>query len=189
MTREPARLLVTGSRAWDDHDLLGKVLDVMEGELADAGYSHLIVVHGDCRPPINRDTGKYPSVSADWLASLWVRLRPHFITVTEEPHPARWKRPCDPGGYPPCPREDHRRRPKGNPNGTSYCPIAGHRRNAEMVSSMDAGNPGHRAAVFHYDRSTGTQDCIERLAAAGFVQDVNMQMVVKHRVRPSRARR
>jgi len=75
----PTRILVTGSRNWDDH------LAVHEA-LVGACYQRVpaVVVHGAC-----------PS-GADAIASWWVRQYGH-IGVTEEPHPAE-----DFGAWPGC---------------------------------------------------------------------------------------
>lgn len=71
---EPFRVLVTGSRDWSDHD-------VVRDALAWARYGHeaMVVVHGAC-----------PS-GADAMASWWVR-RYRFLSVSEERHPADWRR-------------------------------------------------------------------------------------------------
>lgn len=84
----PTRILVTGSRTWDDHDLVRFALTV-------AVYQKLpaVIVHGAC-----------PS-GADAIASWWVRQvgreRPRAsrpgsqfrgLDITEERHPADWNR-------------------------------------------------------------------------------------------------
>lgn len=78
MTRpEPYRILVTGSRDWDDKERLYAVLST-------AVYQHLpaVIVHGAC------PTG------ADAQAAWWVRMHGRTLDVIEEPHPANWR----PGG-------------------------------------------------------------------------------------------
>ncbi|QCX81180.1 hypothetical protein C9F11_37985 [Streptomyces sp. YIM 121038] len=69
----PYRILVTGSRAWDD------VLTV-EGALAVACYQKVpaVIVHGAC-----------PN-GADAIASRWTRTH-RVIGLTEEMHPANWQ--------------------------------------------------------------------------------------------------
>lgn len=79
MTEQPYRILVTGSRDWDDVRALRNALN---GILTDLPHLNtpVVVVHGDC-----------PN-GADRMASVWVRdLRgnPLFV-VTEEKHPANW---------------------------------------------------------------------------------------------------
>jgi hypothetical protein len=73
---EPYRILVTGSRTWDDKDFIWNVLDLALAELRD-----VTVVHGAC--------GK----GADAIAQGWVRH--HLINrrneqVRAERHPADW---------------------------------------------------------------------------------------------------
>lgn len=69
MTR--TRILVTGSRAHDDRDLIWEALAVSRWELGP-----LVVVHGS-------------APGADSLASRWVREHPG-LDCTEERHPADW---------------------------------------------------------------------------------------------------
>lgn len=73
MTDRPYRILITGSRDWDDHDLV-------RDALAMAIYQNVpaVIVHGAC-----------PS-GADAMASWWVR-RFKFLGVAEERHPADWR--------------------------------------------------------------------------------------------------
>jgi hypothetical protein len=179
VTAVTLRLLVTGSRAWSDAWKVKEVLDQCEQEAADAGATALIVVHGAAYPAINPETGRRPPTSADWLAHLWTVLQNHTLTVTDEPHPAPWSAPCDPGGWPPCPRDDpdHRRSRKAGKG--SYCPGAGHRRNQFMVN---AG--ADHAVAFQYDNSTGTGDCIKRIKEAG----IDLTEIVQHREKVRRGR-
>lgn len=73
MTRQPYRILVTGSRDWDD-------LDRLFAHLATAVYQHVpaVIVHGAC------PTG------ADAMAAWWTR-RHRNLGITEERHPANWQ--------------------------------------------------------------------------------------------------
>lgn len=70
---KPYRILVTGSRDWDD------VLTI-EGALAMACYQNVpaIIVHGACPK------------GADAIASRWTRTH-RVIGLTEEMHPANWQ--------------------------------------------------------------------------------------------------
>jgi hypothetical protein len=103
------RLLVTGSRSWRDYAFL---CDVLDGILAE--HPVLTVVEGACPE------------GADVMAHAWVRrqLR-QGASVRGERHPADWNLPCRPECQP-----GHRRRRRG----LTYCPAAGHYRNAHMVS-------------------------------------------------------
>lgn len=133
------RILITGSRDWRDRDAIYDDLD----QLWDLAGGRLTIVHGWC------ETG------ADAIADEWG----HSITgVTVERHAALWgascRTTCPPG----------HRRPSRHPRhaGTTYCPLAGHYRNQEMV---DLGADQVRAYQLNYSR--GTQDCIDRAKAAG----------------------
>jgi hypothetical protein len=70
---KPYRILITGSRNWDDTDLI-------HAALATACFENVpaVLVHGAC------PTG------ADALASRWVRQH-RVIGLTEELHPAQWR--------------------------------------------------------------------------------------------------
>ncbi|MEU6342184.1 SLOG family protein [Streptomyces sp. NPDC046977] len=76
MTPQPYRILVTGSRDWNQ-------MDIVHGALATACFQNVpaVIVHGAC-----------PS-GADAIASWWVRGH-RIIGLTEERHPADWR----PGG-------------------------------------------------------------------------------------------
>ncbi|MFF2475121.1 DUF2493 domain-containing protein [Streptomyces sp. NPDC058066] len=73
MTSRPYRILVTGSRGWDDHDMV-------RANLATAVFQKVpaVIVHGAC-----------PS-GADAVASWWIRQH-RIIGLTEERHPADWR--------------------------------------------------------------------------------------------------
>lgn len=162
------RLLTTGSRTWTDVHVLKDVLDAIAQEAVDAGGTGLIVIHGAHKPPRDQTTGKYPARSADWLVHLWATLVPHPLAVEVEPHPAYWNRPCRPG----CPPQHRRNRSDGM---STYCPLAGHYRNQEMVESgFD------HAVAFWMDRQRGgTSDCIERIRKANDDPDV-LTIVEQH---------
>lgn len=110
------RILVTGSRDWEDreriwHDLDQVLLDNMDVE------PEFIVVEGACH------TG------ADRMAYEWVLdCNNDGIAVRPHRNPADWAGPCDPQFCKP----GHRRK-RGN---SDYCPAAGVRRNLEMVETM-----------------------------------------------------
>lgn len=97
------RVLVTGSRTFDDAD---RIAAVLKGVRAQEHFADAVLVHGDAR-------------GADRLAAAaWISFG-----GLVEPHPAAWAR-CAPT----C-RPDHRQW-RGSFN---YCPTAGHRRNQTMV--------------------------------------------------------
>lgn len=74
------RVLVTGSRTWDDARTIRAALDAVAFGAEGAGYDRLIVVHGAC-----------PN-GADAIADMWVRSWPlGELTVTAERHPADWR--------------------------------------------------------------------------------------------------
>lgn len=150
----PWRLIVTGSRAWTDAQVLREVLDIFAEQAAAAGVPELIVAHGAAYPKPDRATGRIPVKSADWLAHRWIHDLPHPLPVTEEAHTADWTAPCRPT----CKSGHRKTRVRG---GGTYCPAVGNYRNADLVApGADAG------AVFLLDDSTGTTDCWRRMKAA-----------------------
>lgn len=70
---KPFRVLITGSRDWNDHLAVHEALTRARW---DAG-GPMVVVHGAC-----------PS-GADAIAGWWARQYPH-LDVTEERHPVDW---------------------------------------------------------------------------------------------------
>jgi YspA, cpYpsA-related SLOG family len=74
------RVIVTGSRSWDDRGQVFGVLTQLAQELHDCGIRRLVIVHGKCRQGADRH-------AAAWTHS---RLYPLDMTVVEEPHPAKW---------------------------------------------------------------------------------------------------
>lgn len=74
---KPYRILITGSRTWDDVTAIGAAL---EQTLIDAGPRPVLVVHGAC-----------PS-GADWHADHYARwLRGKGCNIDVEQHPANWQ--------------------------------------------------------------------------------------------------
>ena len=81
--RAAFRVLVTGSRTWDDKDFIWNVLDILLAELGD-----MVIVHGAAK-------------GADAIAQGWVR---HQLVngggqVRAERHPADWSRHGRAAGY------------------------------------------------------------------------------------------
>jgi hypothetical protein len=136
----PIRILVTGSRSWEDVELLDDALrDAWHDATQVFGPEHpVIVVHGDCRK------------GADFFARHWSVAN----GVRQEKHPADWTGRCAAE----CP-PDHR---LNRDSGQSACPTAGPRRNQTMV------NLGADLLVaFQRSNSRGTADCIRRAEKAG----------------------
>ncbi len=75
------RVLVTGSRTWDDELTLNVALLHTALQCRDSGDSHLIVVHGAC--PQGAD-----AMAADWVC--WAQGRSPVLEISGEPHPADW---------------------------------------------------------------------------------------------------
>lgn len=85
------RLLVTGSRDWDDADRLAHAIDYTYGLLAPEETTSVVIVHGAAR-------------GADTLAAQYVTdQRDAFevdgILIWDEPHPADWQRHGKRAGY------------------------------------------------------------------------------------------
>lgn len=141
------RILVTGSRAWTNRNLLGMELIQVAVELAGNGDTPITLVSGAC--PRGADC------IAEERASGW--------GWTIERHPALWDE-CGPG----CPDKPHRiRRRAGDidhPGALdTYCPKAGARRNTLMV---ELG--ADRAVAFVVGkRWSGTRDCGTKAERAG----------------------
>lgn len=135
------KLLVTGSRSWDDRASVARVIWAAYDKAHAAG-TDLVVVHGTAS-------------GADDLAAQIVRaMAADGCRVREERHPADWTAcgtDCPPG---------HRKARRVSRR--EYCPTAGHRRNAEMVA---AG--ADLAAAFIRDNSPGATHCLRLIEAAG----------------------
>jgi len=136
MTTSLALVGLTGSRKWPDIPLLeATLLNVWHDALQD-GYNGIELMHGCAE-------------GADTYGDRWARR--NSILVRERP--ADWPGPCAPDCQP-----GHRRR---NRRGHQYCPLAGHRRNQQMVDE--------RPVLFvaaHHANSSGTADCIRRARSA-----------------------
>lgn len=80
MNTTPYRVLVTGSRTWEDVRALRRALNDVLTELPSPA-TPVTVVHGDCPH------------GADRQASVWVRdtQRGPLFVVAEEKHPANWR--------------------------------------------------------------------------------------------------
>ncbi|MEW2266900.1 SLOG family protein [Streptomyces sp. NPDC047868] len=136
---EPRLALIgfTGSRSFPDPNLIDDgLMDVWHDALED-GYDGIELIHGDAD-------------GADSIADAWAMRH----GVPRRRRPADWDGPCAAN----CP-QGHRRI---NRRGSEYCPLAGHRRNQQMV---DEGPVLVVAA--HHANSSGTADCMRRAKAAG----------------------
>jgi hypothetical protein len=142
MNTQPVRILVTGSRKWDDADLLVKALE-------DAWHD-VTQLHGPDRPLVIVHGG---ASGADYWAKAWAMGN----GLAYEEHPADWENCAQD-----CPREDPEHRRQRGIDQTEYCPKAGPRRNQLMV---DLG--ADLVLAFHRANSYGTADCIRRASKAG----------------------
>jgi len=128
---------LTGSRLWPHTQRLeDALLEAWHDALQD-GYSGIELMHGCAE-------------GADTIGGQWADR--NGILVRERP--ADWTGPCGMA----C-RPDHRRR---NRRGLEYCPLAGHRRNQQMIDEQ----PLLLVAAQH-NGSSGTADCIRRAERAG----------------------
>jgi hypothetical protein len=128
---------LTGSRAWTDVRLLEDTLLLVWHDALEADYTGIELMHG-CAD--GADT-----IGDHWAISNGIPCRRR---------PADWDGPCGLECQP-----GHRRR---NRRGTWYCPLAGHRRNQQMVDEGPALFVGASRA-----NSSGTADCLRRAKAAG----------------------
>ena len=128
---------LTGSRKWPNPQLLEDTLTQVWHDALANGFTGIELMHGCAE-------------GADTIGHEWA-FRTGFL-IRE--FPADWNGPC--GSE--CP-PGHRRR---NRRGSEYCPLAGHRRNQQMVDE--------RPVLFvaaSYRNSSGTADCVRRARAAG----------------------
>lgn len=136
------RILVAGSRYWNARNPVYQVLDQVRIELG-----LFILVEGGC-------PGGLDKIAREWALATRTPL---------ESHPARWD-DCAPD----CPATPRHRLPRFPNNrfhpGTldTYCPAAGPRRNARMVSLGAL-----RMFAWRIGRSTGTRNCMALAKAAG----------------------
>jgi hypothetical protein len=72
------RVLVTGSRDWDQPERVTEALNECMVTAAGCSYSRLVVVHGD------------NPAGTDATAKAWVFEPYHTMPVIEEPHQANW---------------------------------------------------------------------------------------------------
>jgi len=128
---------LTGSRAWTDIPLLETALFLVWHDALEIGYTGIELMQG-CAD------------GADTIGRQWAIRN----SVAFRDRPADWEGPCAPDCKP-----GHRRR---NRRGTEFCPLAGHRRNQQMVDERPVL---FVAAQVH--GSTGTADCVRRATAAG----------------------
>lgn len=129
-------LCITGGRTFDD-----------EQRIRDAFwfwgrfYDDVRLMHGDA-PGADRLAAKV-ATDLGWPVKAF---------------PADWTGPCDPQFC----TENHRQ----VRNGRDYCPAAGVRRNAHMVSLLEKWARSHEVTVCAFPGGSGTADMIERCEAA-----------------------
>ncbi|MFC9891489.1 DUF2493 domain-containing protein [Streptomyces pilosus] len=128
---------LTGSRRWTDVRLLENTLLLAWHDALQVGYEGIELMQGCAE-------------GADTIGDQWAERN----GIQRRQCPADWEGPCGNKCQP-----GHRRR---NRRGIEYCPLAGHRRNQQMVDERPVL---FVAAQVH--GSTGTADCIRRAKAAG----------------------
>lgn len=133
-----ALILVTGSRKWDDVATIDNALTETWHDATQNGHCGITVMHGG-------------AAGADSIAGAWAQQRKDD-GVGHDQHDADWATCADtcPPGH---------RKTRGD---YSWCPLAGHRRNQEMVDAEPSV-----VLAFQVVGSTGTQDCIRRAEKAG----------------------
>lgn len=139
------RVLVTGSRDWDHEPSVFGALRY----LALLGHpdDHLDVRHGKAHR------------GADNVAARWVAIQArNGWPVAQDPYPADWGGPCVFEGTIVC-QQGHRQ----TKNGREWCPLAGHRRNQQMI---DVGGVDLVVGFLKHG-SSGTRDCLKRAERAG----------------------
>jgi hypothetical protein len=137
MTADLALIGLTGSRLWPDAPYLEDTLCLVWHDALQLGYPGIELMHGTAE-------------GADTIGGQWADR--NGILVRDRP--ADWNGPCAPA----CP-PGHRRR---NRRGSEYCPLAGHRRNQQMVDEKPA-----LFVAASYRGSSGTADCLRRARKAG----------------------
>jgi hypothetical protein len=129
---------LTGSRRWTDVPLLEDTLLLVWHDALEDGYEGIELIHGDARD------------GADAMGDAWAIKN----GIPRRRCPADWEGPCGPECQP-----GHR---KSKRNGRTYCPLAGHRRNQQIIDE----HPVLLVAA-QVNNSTGTADCMRRAKAAG----------------------
>ena len=137
MTGNLALIALTGSRNYPHRGRLEDTLLEAWYDALENGYDGIELIHGDAD-------------GADTMGDEWAKRN----GIPRSPKAADWPGPCGPE----C-RPGHRRPRR---DGTTYCPLAGHRRNQLIVDQ----NPVLLVAA-HHNGSTGTADCIRRAETAG----------------------
>lgn len=75
------RVILTGSRAFDDARTIREALDALARGLIEASQADLVLIHGAC------------SSGADAIGDMWVRSWTNpALHVTAERHPALWQK-------------------------------------------------------------------------------------------------
>lgn len=140
---------LTGPRAWVDVQRLEDALLGVWHDALEIGYDSIELMQGCAE-------------GAGTIGDQWARR--NGILVRERP--ADWDGPCGPSCQP-----GHRRR---NRRGIEFCPLAGHRRNQQMVDEnpvlfvagvMRCTAPKCARKAPH--DTHGATDCIRRAEAAG----------------------
>lgn len=161
------RLLVCGSRDYDDVNTLTAVLDGYFHQVDQESYENydfveLMIIEGG-------------AVGADRLAMEWATSHHCYVggrlpnewesvVVTHQQEQADWRGPCDPAFCLP----GHRRT---RYDGSDFCPAAGPRRNQHM---LDKWNPELVVAFLskRLYESKGTADMVQRATKAGIATQV-----------------
>lgn len=79
----PFRVLVTGSRDWQDYSAVFNAIEIAIDEARAAGRTDVVVVHGQCPTGADWCAGEYCEDQCAWWEGVGIAL-------SEEPHPADW---------------------------------------------------------------------------------------------------
>lgn len=131
-----ALIALTGSRRWHDVRLLEDTLLLIWHECLEAGDDGIELIHGDAD-------------GADSIGDAWAIAN----GIPRRRRPADWEGPCGPECQP-----GHRKLKR---NGRTYCPLAGHRRNQQIINERPV-----LLVAAQVNNSTGTADCIRRAKKA-----------------------
>lgn len=137
MSEDLALIALTGSRAWPYRQRLeDTLLQVWHDALQD-GYTGIELIHGTAD-------------GADTMGDEWAVRN----DIPRRRKPADWSGPCGPDCQP-----GHR---KSRRDGSTYCPLAGHRRNQQIIDAQPV-----LLVAARWRGSTGTADCMRRAKTAG----------------------
>lgn len=82
---ESARLLITGSRTWEDYNTIARQISIAISNLQGKGFTSFVIVHGNCKTGADAMANEFCNITEN-------SFRARGIDLKTETHYAEWNK-------------------------------------------------------------------------------------------------